>query len=67
LKYPKELSGREIIEISKRENRIILTKNRKLLKSKDVSHGILIRPGSTTEQIRQVIDCLDIEDKIKPF
>jgi hypothetical protein len=65
--YNSSLSGREIIEISKRENRIILTKNRKLLKSKDVSHGILIRPGSTTEQIRQVIDCLDIEDKIKPF
>lgn len=67
LYYDSLLSSRDIIEISKRENRIILTKNRKLLKSKDVSHGILIRPGSTTEQIRQVIDYLDIEDEIKPF
>jgi hypothetical protein len=61
------LSTREIIEISKRENRVILTKSRKLLKFKDVTHGIFIRPGTTTEQIRRIIDYLDIKDKIKPF
>jgi len=61
------LSTREIIEISKRENRIILTKDSKLLKFKDVSHGIFIRPGKTTEQIRRIINYLDIKDDIKPF
>ena len=61
------LSTREIIEISKRENRVILTKSRKLLKFKDVTHGIFIRPGTTTEQIRRIIDYLDIKDNIKPF
>jgi uncharacterized protein len=60
-------STREIIEISKRENRIILTKSRKLLKFKEVSHGIFIHPGTTTEQIRRIIDYLDIKDNIKPF
>jgi len=67
LYYDPLLSTREIIEISKRENRVILTKSRKFLKFKDVSHGIFIRPGTTTEQIRRIIDCLDIKDKIKPF
>lgn len=67
LYYDPLLSTREIIEISKRENRVILTKSRKLLKFKDVSHGIFIRPGTTTEQIRRIIDFLDIKDKIKPF
>ena len=61
------LSTREIIEISKRENRIILTKDSKLLKFKDVSHGIFIRPGTTTGQIRRIINYLDIKDDIKPF
>ena len=61
------LSTREIIEISKRENRIILTKDSKLLKFKDVSHGIFIRPGTTIEQIKRIIDFLDIRDDIKPF
>jgi uncharacterized protein with PIN domain len=61
------LSTREIIEISKRENRIILTKDSKLLKFKDVSHGIFIRSGTTIEQIRRIINYLDIKDDIKPF
>ena len=67
LYYDPLLSTREIIEISKRENRVILTKSRKLLKFKDVSHGIFIRSGTTTAQIRRIIDCLDIKDNIKPF
>ena len=67
LYYDSLLSTRKIIDISKRENRVILTKNRKLLKFKDVTHGIFIRPGTTTEQIRRIIDYLDITDNIKPF
>lgn len=67
LYYDSLLSTRDIIEISERENRVILTKNRKLLESKAVSHAILIRPDTTTEQIRQIIDDLDIKDNIKPF
>jgi hypothetical protein len=67
LYYDSLLSTREIIEISKRENRVILTKSRKLLKFKDVTHGIFIRPGTTTDQIRRIIDYLDIKDNIKPF
>lgn len=61
------LSSRKIIEISNQENRILLTKSRDLLKYKEVTHGIFIRPGTTMEQIRQLIDFLNIKDKIKPF
>ena len=71
LYYDSLLSNRKIIEISKRDNRIILTKSRKLLEFKDVTHGIYIRHGTTTEQIRQIIDYLDIKDdqlvKISPL
>lgn len=49
----------EIIEISKNEHRIILTKNKALFKSDAVTHSILIRPGTTTEQIRHLIDYLE--------
>ena len=65
--YDALFSSREIIDISKTENRIILTKSRKLLTFKEVSHGIFIRPGTTIEQIRRIIDYLDIKDDIKPF
>jgi len=65
--YDPLLSTREIIEISNTENRIILTQSRKLLKFKEVNHGIFLRPGTTPEQIRRIINYLDIKDNIKPF
>ena len=44
-----------------------LTQNKKLLKFKDVSHGMFIRPGTVIEQIRRIIEYLDIKNDIKPF
>lgn len=65
--YDSSLSPREIIRISKRKNRTILTKSRKLLKFRDVTHGIFIRPGTTVEQIKGIIDCLSLSELIDPF
>ena len=65
--HDSQLSNGEIIEISNTKNRIILTQDKKLLKFKYVSHGMFIRPGSTIEQIRRIIEYLDIENDIKPF
>jgi len=56
--FDPSLSTWKIIELSKRENRIILTKNRKLLKFKEVTHAIFVRPGTTGEQIKRIIDYL---------
>ena len=55
------LSDREMIEVSIREKRIILTKNSKLLQFREVTHAILIRPGTTTRQVEKIIEYLDIE------
>lgn len=65
--YDPSISAQEIIKISKNENRIILTKSRKLLKFKEVSHGIFIHPGKMEDQIRKIIDFLDIKNQIRPF
>jgi len=61
------LSPCEIVEISNKEKRIILTTSRKLLKFKDVSHGIFVRPGSTVQQIKRIINYLNIKDVVDPF
>jgi len=61
------LSNREIINISNREKRIILTKSKSLLKFKEVSHGVFIRPGTRVEQVKRIMDRLDIKDQAKPF
>jgi uncharacterized protein with PIN domain len=65
--FDPSLSNREIIKISKKENRIILTKSRQLLKFKEVTHGVFVRPGTLEQQIRRIIDYLDIRHLITPF
>ena len=65
--FDPSLSSRKIVKISRKEDRIILTKSRNLLKFKEVTHGIFIRPGRCEEQIRRIIDYLDIRDQLRPF
>jgi len=61
------LSPREIIRISNQERRTILTKSRNLLKHRDAARGIFIRPGTTAQQIRRIIDLLSLREAIAPF
>ena len=67
LYFDERLSPRGIIEISKRENRIILTGDRKLLKYREVTHGMFVRPGTTVRQIQRILHDLDIKDRVAPF
>jgi uncharacterized protein with PIN domain/sulfur carrier protein ThiS len=57
----------DIIEISRQEKRIILTKQKELFKSESVTHAVRIQAGTAMEQIKNVLDDLDIKDRIKPF
>ncbi|OQX64412.1 MAG: hypothetical protein B5M55_06140 [Desulfococcus sp. 4484_242] len=61
------LCPREITRISNQEKRTILTRSRKLLKRRDVTRGIFIRPGTTVQQIRQIIHLLSLKEAIAPF
>lgn len=54
------LSEREMMDISNRENRIILTKDDRLLTWKDVTHAITVGQGTAEEQVRGILDRLDI-------
>jgi len=63
-----ETAGREeLITISRRERRIILTKSAPLLKTKGVTHGLLVPAETPIDQVRHVIDFLDIADRVRPF
>lgn len=58
---------REIINISLTEKRIILTRDRQLLKSRKVTHGYCIRSDSIREQIVEVFRRFDLKDMTKLF
>jgi hypothetical protein len=51
----------EIIEKSIQEKRIMLTTRKELKRSKSVTHCILMRPGTTREQIKYVMEYLDVK------
>lgn len=56
-----------LIDISKKQKRIILTTRKELFESKSVTHAVRIGSRTIMEQIKKVIDDLDIKDRIKPF
>ena len=67
VKFNPTATPRQIIDLSIKENRTILTKSKKLLKLKDVTHGIFIRPGTTEKQVRRILDDLELKDRLRPF
>jgi len=67
VEFNPDLHPGRIVEISKREKRIILTMSRKLLKRKEVTHGILIRPGEAEKEVRRILESLHIKSRVKPF
>jgi uncharacterized protein len=62
-----ELSDNQIIGISLKERRIILTRDRGLLKNKLVTHGYWIRSVKPENQLKEVLQKFDLKSKINPF
>jgi uncharacterized protein with PIN domain len=65
--YSNDFEDEEIIEISRRENRIICTRDRGLLKNKRVTHGYWLRSHLPKHQLQEVIRRFDLSAIIKPF
>lgn len=61
------LNDIQIIELSLKELRIILTRDKGLLKNKRVTHGFWIRSSDPAEQTRDVIRKFDLKNSVNPF
>ena len=65
--YGTNLEDAEIIEISLKQKRIILTRDRNLLKNNRVTHGFWIRSQDPKRQMKEVLKRLDLFEETKPF
>lgn len=65
--YDKNYNDKEIIDISRSEKRIILTRDKGILKNKQVTHGYWIRSIRSDEQLPEVIRRFDLKNALKPF
>jgi len=65
--YRNDYSDGEIIRIAEMERRIILTRDRGLLKVKTVTHGYCIHTTIPMQQIRDVLRRFDLTERAQPF
>lgn len=65
--YKNDFTDEEVVEIAVVQNRIILTRDRRLLMRRAVTHGFYIRSTKPIDQLTETIHRLDLADQIKPL
>ena len=65
--YNNHFEDREIVDISQREKRIILTRDKGIFKYSIVTHGYWVRSDHVETQLREVIRRLQLENSLNPF
>lgn len=65
--YQNDARDDELAEWMNRENRVLLTRDRRLLMRRAVHKGYLVRSDDAAEQLKEVIRRFDLSDNVKPF
>jgi uncharacterized protein with PIN domain len=65
--YPKNADDRQLLDVMARENRALLTRDRRLLMHAIVQHGYYPRSQNADEQTIEVVRRFDLSELIAPF
>jgi len=65
--YDNHFEDSEIERIAAREGRIVLTRDRELLKRRGITHGCYVRAIKSTLQVREIFQRLDLARSARPF
>ena len=65
--HSNDFDDSELVEISAGEGRILLTRDRQLLKHGRVQHGYWVRSTDPVEQAREVVRRFDLAERVEPF
>jgi uncharacterized protein with PIN domain len=65
--YRNDFTDDDVATISQAQHRIVLTRDRRLLHRRIISHGFFIRAVRPRAQVREVLSRLDLYESIKPF
>ncbi|WP_299013205.1 Mut7-C RNAse domain-containing protein [uncultured Photobacterium sp.] len=65
--YRNDFTDNEIVDLSLREKRIILTRDRGIFKYSNVTHGYWVRNHNTKKQLAEVVERLQLEQNFRPF
>ena len=65
--YRNDFKDQELAHLSNREGRILLTRDRGLLKRGEVTHGYFVRENYPRGQLVEVLQRFDLAGAVKPF
>lgn len=65
--YKNNLNDEEIIKISFKEQRTILTMSKNLLKRNEITHGYLVRNFDTEKQVIEIVKRFQLKNQLKEF
>lgn len=65
--YRNDYQDPELVDISEREGRVLLTRDRRLLFHRRVVYGRFVRNVEPMAQAREIIDHYNLEAQLKPF
>jgi uncharacterized protein with PIN domain len=65
--YSNSYDDAELSRLSGQQRRIVLTRDRELLKRSAVSHGYCLRSDQAMEQLLEVLKRFDLGEKVRPF
>lgn len=65
--YQNDFADDDIARISQEQRRILLTRDRRLLLRKIISHGLFVRSEHPRQQVREVLQRLDLYRMARPF
>jgi uncharacterized protein with PIN domain len=65
--YDNHFHDDDIVAIAEQDGRIVLTRDRELLKRRTVTHGCFVHALKSEQQLREVVARLDLAGSAKPF
>lgn len=65
--YRNDYRDAEVAEISRQQRRIVLTRDRRLLQQRVIEHGLFVRSTRPEQQVREVLQRLDLYRLVRPF
>ncbi|MGI9319912.1 MAG: Mut7-C RNAse domain-containing protein [Thiogranum sp.] len=65
--YQNDFNDAAVSRISQQQHRIILTRDRRLLQRKIITHGFYVRAVNPRDQVREVLQRLDLHGIVQPF
>ena len=65
--YRNDFADAEIADIGSRQHRIVLTRDRRLLHRKIITHGYFVRSDQPRRQVKEVLQRFDLHRLVAPF